>query len=242
MKKQFKVDTTSPQRPINKAAQPQAEPQKETKEEMLKRLEMEAATNETQAAPANNNVTANADINAADAKPETKTNAQFNSKKLAIIMANICLLVVTIVITSVVTILYQQNVAKEKVYKQYAEEWNRIYNNPEHYAIHGITVIGGKYVMLTDLDNPNVELTEAPISNKEPLWVEEGLQECLEGKQTEKAYFAARFHEIENTCEHKEDLIALGIGRYENSNRFNTTQYEMNEKMMVWVMAGTPLF
>ena len=158
----------------------------------------------------------------AGAEAKKQVNDKF-AKILIVVMLIIFALIV--VITGISAI--KKRKANEKVYAQFAEDWDSMYNNKKYLRLYSCIEYEGEYVLIiNERKIPNCAVTKAPLPH-EPDWVKQGLEDALDGKHTEMALFACKYYmaESEISAASAEQCRALGIGYFENNSRLTDEQY-----------------
>lgn len=149
-------------------------------------------------------------------------------KKIGVVIAILAIIAIALAIVGIA-----KKKAKENVYQKMAEEWDKEYNNSKYLLYYGIYNFDGEITCVVDPYIPNSVLTNEPLP-KTPSWYKEGLEDCLNGNETKKALFAAKYYTVRKTTENTDECIALGMALFEHPEKYDEVQIEKCEQTFCW--------
>lgn len=150
-------------------------------------------------------------------------------KKTSGTIGTLIAIVLFVALTTAGIVAVKDYSRKEAVYAQYAAEWDK--TDSAGAAYYMVMDDNGEYLLITDVNESNVALGY----NKD--WVEQGLEECLKGEDTELARTAAKYHTLKGS-DNKKEIIALGTGYFMNPDRMDEVQATRCHQSLVWHMVN----
>lgn len=170
------------------------------------------------------------EITPVEAAPATNGNANADAPKKSNKFAAVFAVIAALVLGIGGFIAYKEYQRRNDIYVKLAAEWDEEYAGTEAYYM--VMNDNGEYLLITDVDSDNVVLAEGKIPST-PDWLAEGTAEALNGKDTEQAKFAAKYHTLKKS-DNREEILVLGIGMFEHPDRFNPTQAAQCQESMIW--------